>query len=66
MLICHWIFLKCSALNETHVSGIIAAEADNKQGITGVAVTLDVKIIPIKVLDLNGEGESDIIAKGIK
>lgn len=49
-----------------HVSGIIAAEANNKQGITGAAGTLNVKIIPIKVLDSNGEGESDIIAEGIK
>lgn len=50
----------------THVSGIIAAQADNKQGITGIAGSLDVKIIPVKVLDSNGEGESDIIAKGIR
>lgn len=49
----------------THVSGIIAAEANNKQGIAGIAGTLDVKIIPVKVLDKNGEGESDKIAKGI-
>lgn len=49
----------------THVSGIIAAEANNNQGITGIAGTQDVKVIPIKVLDKNGEGESDKIAKGI-
>ncbi|WP_084284702.1 S8 family peptidase [Clostridium lundense] len=50
----------------THVSGIIAAEANNKQGICGIVGTLDVKIIPIKVLNKNGEGDSDIIAKGIR
>jgi subtilisin family serine protease len=50
----------------THVSGIIAAEANNKQGITGVTGSLDVKIIPVKVLDSNGEGTSDVIAKGIR
>lgn len=50
----------------THVSGIIAAQANNNQGITGVAGGLDVKIIPIKVLNSNGEGDTDIIAKGIR
>lgn len=50
----------------THVSGIIAAQANNNQGITGVTGSLDVKIIPIKVLNSNGEGETDIIAKGIR
>lgn len=50
----------------THVSGIIAAQANNNQGITGIAGGLDVKIIPVKVLDKNGEGKSDNIAKGIK
>jgi subtilisin family serine protease len=50
----------------THVSGIIAAEADNNQGVAGIDGTLDVKIIPVKVLDANGEGDSNIIAKGIR
>lgn len=50
----------------THVSGIIAAEANNGIGISGVVGTLDVKIIPVKVLDSNGEGQSDIVATGIK
>jgi Subtilisin-like serine proteases len=49
----------------THVSGIIAAEANNKVGIAGITGNLDVKIIPVKVLDENGEGETDNIAKGI-
>lgn len=50
----------------THVSGIIAAEANNNIGGTGIVGSLDVKIIPVKVLDKNGQGSSDIIAKGIK
>ncbi|EKQ50173.1 MULTISPECIES: S8 family peptidase [unclassified Clostridium] len=50
----------------THVSGIIAASADNGTGIAGITGTLDVKIIPIKVLDGNGEGDIDTIVKGIK
>lgn len=50
----------------THVSGIIAAEANNNEGITGIVGALDVKIIPIKVLDAQGEGEADVVAKGIK
>ncbi|MEQ6388173.1 S8 family peptidase [Bacillaceae bacterium S4-13-58] len=50
----------------THVSGIIAAEMNNGEGIVGVAGTLDVSIIPIKVLDAEGQGQSDIVAKGIE
>lgn len=50
----------------THVAGIIAADAENNIGITGVVGKADVKIIPVKVLDKNGQGSSNIIAKGIK
>lgn len=50
----------------THVSGIIAAEMNNGEGIVGVVGTLDVSIIPIKVLDAEGQGQSDIVAKGIE
>ncbi len=50
----------------THVAGIIAAEANNKQGVAGITGSLDVKIIPVKVLNSKGEGESDVIAKGIE
>ena len=49
----------------TYVSGIIAAEANNGIGISGIAGPLNVKIIPIKVLNNKGQGESDIIAQGI-
>ncbi|WP_242966427.1 S8 family peptidase [Clostridium sp. BSD9I1] len=50
----------------THVSGIIAAEANNNQGITGIVGSLDVKLIPVKVLDKDGIGEEDKIAEGIR
>jgi cell wall-associated protease len=48
----------------THVSGIIAAKADNgysMQGINPVA-----KIMPVKVLDSSGYGDMEKIALGIK
>jgi subtilisin family serine protease len=50
----------------THVSGIIAASANDGIGISGITGTLDVKIIPVKVLDSNGDGDVDNIVKGIK
>jgi subtilisin family serine protease len=46
----------------THVAGIIAAEADGN-GITGVAY--NAKIMPIRVLDANGSGSNENIARGI-
>ncbi|MFJ7683539.1 S8 family peptidase [Peribacillus butanolivorans] len=48
----------------THVSGIIAAKGDNgysMQGINPVA-----KIMPVKVLDSSGYGDTEKIALGIK
>ncbi|RRN71967.1 peptidase S8 [Peribacillus simplex] len=48
----------------THVSGIIAAKADNgysMQGINPVA-----KIMPVKVLDSSGSGDMEKVALGIK
>lgn len=50
----------------THVAGIIAAEGGNGIGISGVTGIANVKIIPIKALDKNGQGSSEIIAKGIR
>jgi subtilisin family serine protease len=47
----------------THVSGIVAADANNGKGIEGVAP--GAKIMPIRVLDANGEGDADTVAKGI-
>ncbi|OAN10746.1 S8 family peptidase [Exiguobacterium undae] len=48
----------------THVSGVIAAALENDYGIRGIHQSA--KILPIKVLNANGEGETDAIALGIK
>ncbi|AYO31419.1 hypothetical protein D2962_13155 [Biomaibacter acetigenes] len=48
----------------THVAGIIGAIANNTIGIAGAAS--GVKIMPVKVLDANGEGDSGKIIEGIK
>lgn len=50
----------------THVAGIIAGLSDNPNGMTGVTGPLDIKIIPIKVLDKDGKCMSGIAAKGIR
>lgn len=47
----------------THVCGIIAAE-NNEIGMVGVAP--DSKIIPVKVLDANGNGNVKAVCNGIK
>jgi hypothetical protein len=47
----------------THVAGAIAAER-NDFGITGVAY--NAKIMPVRVLDANGQGYPDEIAAGIR
>lgn len=49
----------------THVTGIIAAETNNNEGISGIVGELDVEIMPIKVLDEKGRGKSEDIADGI-
>lgn len=49
----------------TEVAGIIAAEQENKTGISGIAGPANVKIIPVKVLNNKGLGDSQTIAKGI-
>ena len=46
----------------THVAGIIAAKNDG-HGVEGLAPS--VKILPIKALDANGNGEEKDVAKGI-
>ncbi|RHW37363.1 peptidase S8 [Neobacillus notoginsengisoli] len=48
----------------THVTGIIAAAADNNYSIAGI--NQKAKILPVKVLDASGSGDSDQIALGIK
>jgi thermitase len=40
----------------THVTGIIAADADNAQGVAGVAP--DATVLPLKALDSSGAGDS--------
>jgi subtilisin family serine protease len=47
----------------TFVAGIIAANGGNGQGIAGVA--RNVTILPVKVLDCNGDGDSLALAQGI-
>lgn len=47
----------------THVAGIIAAAGNNQQGVAGMA--WEVQIMPIKVLDDTGWGDSSDVAQGI-
>ncbi len=47
----------------THVAGIAAAIRNNSKGIAGVAGGS--KIMPVKVLDENGEGSTETVVKGI-
>ncbi|MBM3270518.1 MAG: S8 family serine peptidase [Candidatus Sericytochromatia bacterium] len=48
----------------THVAGIIAAMADNGEGVAGVAP--ETRLLPIGVLGANGGGSLFAIAAGIK
>lgn len=47
----------------THVSGIIVANRDNGEGIAGVAP--GARVLPLRVLDNNGEGFADDTIKAI-
>ncbi|WP_027408454.1 S8 family peptidase [Anoxybacteroides tepidamans] len=47
----------------THVAGIIASEANNRQGVAGI--TWFNRIMPIKALNSDGHGSSFDVAKGI-
>lgn len=47
----------------THVSGIIAAESNNAQGVAGI--TWFPKIMPIKVIDFDGLGDAASILGGM-
>lgn len=51
------------ASHGTHVAGIICA-SNNEFGVVGVAPKC--KVIPIKVLDDNGNGDLITVANGIK
>ncbi len=48
----------------THVSGTIAQRVNNGLGVTGIAY--NAKIMPVRVLDENGEGGAYEIARGIR
>ena len=48
----------------THVSGIIAANANNSYSMAGIDA--NVIILPIKVLDAKGSGDADSLAKAVK
>ena len=48
----------------THVAGIVAAQADNATGGSGIAP--GARIMSIKVLDANRAGDSSQLAKGIR
>jgi thermitase len=50
----------------THIAGIIASGVDNDLGIAGVAGSLPVKIMPVKVLDHSGTGTMYDISQGIR
>jgi serine protease len=48
----------------THVASTIAEQTDNGYGVTGLAY--GVRIMPVRVLDRNGDGEADTVAKGVR
>jgi thermitase len=48
----------------THVAGTIGARGDNGIGVAGVG--WDVKIMPLKFLDANGEGSTGAVANAIE
>lgn len=47
----------------THVAGIIAATLNNAEGVAGLAP--DVQLLPIRVMDAEGQGSDRAIAAGI-
>ena len=48
----------------THVAGTIAQTTNNRRGTAGIAY--NAKIMPLRVLDENGEGDSVAIARAIR
>jgi serine protease len=48
----------------THVASTIAEWTDNARGLTGLA--FGVRIMPVRVLDANGEGDAGTIARGVR
>jgi subtilisin family serine protease len=49
----------------THVAGLLGAESNNGIGICGTAYQSAVKIMPVKVLDYTGSGNSADIVTGV-
>jgi len=47
----------------TNVAGIVAAVSNNSLGVTGIA---QARIMPVKVLDEKGEGDSFLVGQGIR
>src|SRR5947208_3017295 len=48
----------------TFVAGTIAEATNNRYGLTGLA--FDARIMPVRVLDAEGEGEASTIAQGVR
>jgi serine protease len=48
----------------TFVAGTIAEATDNRYGLTGLA--FGARIMPVRVLDAEGEGEASTIAEGVR
>lgn len=48
----------------TFVAGVIAEETNNRVGVTGLA--FGARIMPVRVLDSQGEGEASTIAEGVR
>ncbi|HEU4944642.1 MAG TPA: S8 family serine peptidase [Solirubrobacterales bacterium] len=48
----------------THIAGTIAEKTNNGVGLTGIAYRA--KLLPVRVLDEEGRGEADDIARGIR
>src|SRR3954468_5881318 len=48
----------------THVASTVAEATDNGYGLTGLA--WGARIMPVRVLDSRGEGDSSTIAKGVR
>jgi serine protease len=48
----------------THVAGTIGEQTNNGIGLTGIAFRA--KLMPVRVLDQKGKGDSDDIARGIR
>ncbi len=47
----------------THVAGVVAAVAGNRRGVVGLAPRA--AVLPVRVLEADGSGYSDVIANGI-